>query len=52
MLAELAPIQARARELEANPDIVRNIVEEGCEAAREAAVETLEDVRSAMGLKY
>ena len=52
VLAELAPMQERARELEANPDTVRNIVEEGCEAARETAAETLEEVRNAMGLKY
>ena len=52
VLAELAPIQERARELEANPNTVRHIVEEGCEAARETAAETLEEVRNAMGLKY
>jgi tryptophanyl-tRNA synthetase len=52
VLAELAPLQARAREYEAQPDVVRAIIAEGCDAARDAARETLEDVREAMGLDY
>lgn len=52
VLAELEPIQARAAEYDANPEQVRHIVEEGCEAAREVAEDTLEDVRDAMGLAY
>lgn len=50
--AELKPIRERARDYEANPDLVRNIVEEGCEVAREVAADTLDDVRRAMGLGY
>ena len=50
VLAELAPIQARAREYEAQPDLVRNIINEGCEKARDAARETMEEVRHAMHL--
>jgi tryptophanyl-tRNA synthetase len=50
VLAELAPIQARAREYEAQPDLVRNIINEGCETARAAARETMEEVRHAMHL--
>ncbi|ROR32261.1 tryptophan--tRNA ligase [Inmirania thermothiophila] len=52
LLAELEPIRARAREYEADPDLVRSIVAEGCEAAREVARETLDEVRRAMGLGY
>jgi len=50
VLSELAPIQARAREYEAQPDLVRNIVNEGCEKARDVARETMEEVRHAMHL--
>ena len=52
VLAELAPIQERAREYASDPALVRNIVNEGSEAAREEARETLEEVRRAMGLDY
>ncbi len=52
VLAELAPIQERARELEASPAVVRNIVHEGCERAREVARETMDEVRGAMSLVY
>ncbi len=48
--AELAPIQARAKEFEEQPDLVRNILEEGAEAARSVARKTLIEVREAMGL--
>jgi len=49
---ELAPIRERAKEYEQHPDVVKSIVAEGAEVAREIARETLEDVRSAMGLGY
>ena len=52
VLKELATIRERAREFEENPDLVRGIVEEGCERAREAARATMEEVRSAVGLEY
>ena len=52
VLTELKPMQERAKELEANPDIVRNIIDEGCEAAREVASDTMEDVRRAVGVNY
>jgi tryptophanyl-tRNA synthetase len=48
--AELAPIRDRAREFEKSPDLVRNIIHEGCEAAREEARLTMEEVRDVMGL--
>ncbi len=50
--AELAPIRERAQEHERNPDLVKSIIAEGSEKAREEARETLEDVKSAMGLAY
>ena len=52
ILAELKPIQQRAREYEDDLATVRSIVEEGNEAAREVARDTLEDVRKAMGIAY
>ncbi|MCB1728742.1 MAG: tryptophan--tRNA ligase [Gammaproteobacteria bacterium] len=50
--AELKPIQERGREYAAQPDLVHNIVNEGCERAREVARETMEEVRHAMSLDY
>ncbi|UAW97352.1 tryptophan--tRNA ligase [Halopseudomonas nanhaiensis] len=50
--AELAPMQQRAREYEANPDAVHVILNEGTERARDAARDTLTEVRQAMGLHY
>jgi tryptophanyl-tRNA synthetase len=52
VLAELAPIQERGREFHDDPDLVRNIINEGCEKAREVARETMEEVRNAMSLDY
>ncbi len=52
VLAELKPIQERARELEAQPDLVTNAINEGNEAAREVARETMDEVRRAMSLIY
>ncbi|MFW5453705.1 tryptophan--tRNA ligase [Thioalkalivibrio sulfidiphilus] len=50
--AELRPIQERARDYEADPGAVRTIINEGCEAARDMARDTLDEVRRAMGLAY
>lgn len=52
VLAEQQPIRERARQYEENPDLVRTIVAEGCEKARSLARQTLDEVRSAMGLDY
>jgi len=49
---ELAPIRERALDFEDNPELVRSILAEGAERAREAARETLVEVRQAMGLNY
>lgn len=50
--AELGPIQQRAVEYEGNPDAVHLILNEGAERARDAARDTLNEVRQAMGLSY
>jgi len=50
ILKELAPMQERARYYEADPNLVRNILAEGSEKARELARETMRDVREAMGV--
>ncbi|WP_006788416.1 tryptophan--tRNA ligase [Thiorhodospira sibirica] len=52
VLRELTPIQERAQEYEADPAAVRAIIAEGCEAARDMARETLDEVRRSMGLGY
>ncbi len=52
VLDELKPIQERARGFEEQPELVRSIIAEGCEAARDQAQETMEEVRQAMGLDY
>lgn len=49
---ELAPIQVKMADYEGNPGLVRNIIVEGTEAAREIASNTLEEVQEAMGLSY
>ena len=52
IVAELQPMRERAREYEDNPDEVRGLIADGCEAARDEARETLDSVREAMGLQY
>jgi tryptophanyl-tRNA synthetase len=52
VVEEITAFRKRAQEYEDNPDLVRGIIDEGCEKAREAARQTLQDVREAMGLNY
>lgn len=49
---ELQPIQDKIAEYENNPGLVRNIVSEGTQQAREIAADTLEEVQEAIGLEY
>ncbi len=49
---ELAPIRERAQQFNDNPSLVRNIIAEGSEAARDVAKDTIEEVRQAMGLNH
>jgi tryptophanyl-tRNA synthetase len=51
IVAESATMRERAAPYEDNPDLVRAILTEGSEKAREAARETLDEVRSAMHLR-
>ncbi len=50
--AELAVMRERARQFEQDPDLVQSILLEGAEKARDAARETLEDVRAAIGISH
>ncbi|PHS73512.1 MAG: tryptophan--tRNA ligase [Cycloclasticus sp.] len=50
VLRELKPMQDRAQEYTEQPDLVRSIIHEGNEKARDAARETLEEVKAAMSM--
>ncbi len=52
VLKELREIQYRAKEYTSDPTAVKEVLNEGTEAAREVAKETLEEVKTAMGLNY
>jgi tryptophanyl-tRNA synthetase len=52
VLAELAPIRERAQPYLDDPTLVKNILADGCDKARKLAIETMRDVREAMGLSY
>ena len=45
-------IRARAQEFEENRDLVRGIIAEGNEKARDVARQTLDEVHQAMGMNY
>jgi tryptophanyl-tRNA synthetase len=49
---EQAPMRERARMYEEDPQLVKNIIADGCEKARKLAQETMRDVREAIGLDY
>jgi tryptophanyl-tRNA synthetase len=51
IVEEVTTMRQRAQEFIDNPELVRNIVAEGAEKAREVARETLDDVRRAMHLR-
>ena len=52
VLAEQAPMRERAQRYLDDPTLVRNIVADGCDKAREIARETMREVREVMGLNY
>jgi tryptophanyl-tRNA synthetase len=52
VLAELAPMRERAQTYLDDPTLVKNIIADGCDKARKLALETMRDVREAMGLTY
>jgi tryptophanyl-tRNA synthetase len=51
IVAEVTEMRRRAQEYVENPELLREIVAEGGEKAREAARETMEEVRRAMHLR-
>ncbi|MCE2872368.1 MAG: tryptophan--tRNA ligase [Xanthomonadales bacterium] len=51
LVEDTTAMRKRAQEFEENPELVRNILTEGAEKAREAARETLDEVRRAMHLR-
>ncbi len=52
VLREQEPMRERAKMYEDDPQLVRNIIADGCEKARKLAQETMRDVREAIGLDY
>ena len=52
VLREQEPIRDKAQRYLEEPDLIRSIISEGCATARKIAGETLEEVRSAMGILY
>jgi tryptophanyl-tRNA synthetase len=52
VLAEQAPMRERAQRYLDDPTLVRSIVADGCDKARELARETMREVREVMGLDY
>ncbi len=52
VLKELVPIQERAAHYNENPTLVRNLIADGNEKARELARDTMRDVRQVMGLNH
>ncbi|MBI3523585.1 MAG: tryptophan--tRNA ligase [Betaproteobacteria bacterium] len=52
VLKEQEPMHERAQIYLDDPQLVRNIIADGCEKARKLAQETMRDVREAMGLDY
>ena len=52
ILKEQIPMRERAQMYLDDPTLVKNIIADGCEKARELARETMRDVREAMGLEY
>ena len=52
VLAEQTPMRERAAEFENDPDLIQSIIVEGSEKARDVARDTLDEVRSAVGVAH
>jgi len=52
ILEEQRDFGERARQYSEDPTLVRNIIADGCERAREVAEDTMEEVREAVGTLY
>ncbi|MFN9389636.1 MAG: tryptophan--tRNA ligase, partial [Betaproteobacteria bacterium] len=49
---EQKPMRERAQAYLEDPTLVRNIISDGCERARQLATDTMREVRESMGLRY
>ena len=52
MQEELAPIRERRKAYEKDIPAIYDMLKKGCEVAREAAAQTLDEVRRAMKINY
>ncbi len=52
MLEKLTPIQQRRRQLAGSPDAVWDVLRQGSQKARGVAESTMEEVRTAIGVRY
>lgn len=52
ILEEQRELSERAQQYSEDPTLVRNIIADGCERAREVAEDTMEEVREAVGVIY
>ena len=52
MQEELSPIRERRKEFEKDIPAVYEMLRKGCEVAREAAAQTMDEVRRAMKINY
>ena len=52
MVAFIAPIRERAKELQADEEQIRKILKEGAEKARESASKTIAEARRLIGINY
>lgn len=52
IVRELTPMRERAQHYEDDPQLVRRILNEGCQRAQQEAEETMKHVRQVMGLNY
>jgi tryptophanyl-tRNA synthetase len=52
ILKEQAHNAGRASQYTEDPTLVKNIIADGCERARDSAAETMKEVRQSMGLNY
>jgi len=52
VVRELSEMQGRAKEYNDDPSLVREIIAEGNETARDMAITTIKEVRKAVGLAY
>ena len=52
MIAFIAPVREKAKEIYENKAYLQQVMEQGAEKARKSAAKTMQEVRDAMGLSY